>query len=853
MVVSQDCKQVRTYRKDEYREIRKRLKNQESGDDATRIGNPLEGQTDSDFSVENNVDESKPNTVPVRIGGFRLIKQIGLGGMGTVFRAKQVSLDREVAIKILRPRCLKNPNFLARFTREAFAAAQLIHHNMVQIYDIGSQDDIHYFSMELVHGESLHQILKEKEKLDVDTSVGYALQAARGLHFAHEQGMVHRDIKPSNLMLNKQGIIKVADLGLVRVNAMAELPAGSGSTETVGSSRLSSKDQYTTQMGMSVGTPAFMSPEQWLTPEVDGRADIYSLGCTLYTLVTGQLAFTGRTHEEISSKHRGQLYKPVKEFVRDVPDEFVKLLLKMMHPDVSQRFQSMGEVIKALERYLGVASKANFTPEKEQVALLEKSIDDYNSASWSRYRSATVRFLTIASLICVALGFFFSLGLLAGASAFLLTMAVTYFLMGGLFEKTHLFTRLKEFVFNSRPLDWVTWLVGAGVLSVVALVSNQLWPIGMGAVFGLIFGVLLYVVFDRVLSRQRDPAIDNAQSLFKTMRQKGCDEDAIRQFVCRYGGRDWEEFYEALFGYTAKLDARHWITGESGKLRRKFRTWREPVIRAIDSSIDRRQQKREIAFLQKVEFSRLLDQGMAEDEAKKQARAHARRTVNEKAELSILRRKKKRQKAKLESQQHAIAAQSPSMPLAETAPELDVKHQLEQSDSNASGEMDPSVSLELSNRGLLARIDGVLYFLFGPRIRFFAGAILLTLCLLWMHQNNLFQQLRDSEGTFDGAMLLLNPPEEVEPFSISFVDSKLTDWIFGYRMGLAGILLIASTITMNWIVTPFMLISVVVLMFGERFGLPLPKFTDPEHLMAILGAGIGILGIAVCRLGRKEN
>ncbi|MBY0458573.1 MAG: serine/threonine protein kinase, partial [Gemmataceae bacterium] len=151
--------------------------------------------------------------------GYAVEREIGRGGMGTVYLATQLSLDRPVALKVMSRRWAKDPIFVARFTREAFAAAQLSHPNIVQIHDIGEVEGARFFSMEYVRGKSLSDLLRVQGKLDPETAVGYILQAARGLKHAHDRGMIHRDVKPDNLLLDEQGLVKVADLGLVKTPA----------------------------------------------------------------------------------------------------------------------------------------------------------------------------------------------------------------------------------------------------------------------------------------------------------------------------------------------------------------------------------------------------------------------------------------------------------------------------------------------------------------------------------------------------------------------------------------------------------------------------------------------------------
>ncbi len=143
--------------------------------------------------------------LPQTLGNYQIIRQLGRGGMGAVYLARQITLDRPVALKVMNPECAQNPHFLMRFTREAYAAAQLAHHNIVQVHDIGSDRGLHYFSMEYVEGQTLGQLQKSRRKLPAEEAAGYILQASRGLQFAHERGMIHRNIKPDNIMVNQQG------------------------------------------------------------------------------------------------------------------------------------------------------------------------------------------------------------------------------------------------------------------------------------------------------------------------------------------------------------------------------------------------------------------------------------------------------------------------------------------------------------------------------------------------------------------------------------------------------------------------------------------------------------------------
>ena len=241
-----------------------------------------------------------------------------------------MSLDRNVAVKVMRPEWAKDPIFVARFTREAFAAAQLVHHNVVQIHDIGAERDTNFFSMEFVEGESLGDMVKRDGNLDAEVAVGYILQAARGLAVAHEQGMVHRDIKPDNLMLNRHGIVKVADLGIVKTPGAAEADRPAEERSAPRKINPSAPTQVT-MAGIAMGTPAYMAPEQARdAAKVDARADIYSLGCTLYVLVTGRPPFEGKTAVEVITKHASQPIVPPEVIVKRVPKALSEIILKMV-------------------------------------------------------------------------------------------------------------------------------------------------------------------------------------------------------------------------------------------------------------------------------------------------------------------------------------------------------------------------------------------------------------------------------------------------------------------------------------------------------------------------------------------
>jgi len=258
------------------------------------------------------------------VGGYKLEEVVGRGGMGTVYRAVQLSLQREVALKVLARKYARDDNFRNLFINEARAAAQLVHPNIVQVYDAGIEGDVSFFSMEYISQGSVEEILKRDKQIPWEEAILMVLEAAHGLQYAEGKQIVHRDIKPDNLMLNADGRIKIADLGLAK--------QGEGGAD----------------QGI-IGTPHFIPPEQALGKNVDTRADIYSLGATFFRMITGRTLFTGKTAKEIVLKHIKEPAPAASSVVSDLPGELDGVIAKMLAKDPDARYASAGELVEALE------------------------------------------------------------------------------------------------------------------------------------------------------------------------------------------------------------------------------------------------------------------------------------------------------------------------------------------------------------------------------------------------------------------------------------------------------------------------------------------------------------------------
>ncbi len=267
---------------------------------------------------------------------YRIIKQLGAGGMGVVYQAQHRLMERPVALKVISARLVDSDVAVERFRLEVKAAARLSHRNIVAAYDAEQAGDLHFLVMELIQGVSLSELVQRRGKLPVLHACNYAMQAAQGLQHALEKGMVHRDIKPHNLMRTPKGTIKILDFGLARFARQQSAPADAGLTSD----------------GATLGTPDYIAPEQARdSRHADIRADIYSLGCTLYYLLTGRPPFPDGTAMEKVVAHVERDPTPLSQQRDDIPDDVIHIVQRMMAKDPADRYQSPAEVVDALKPF----------------------------------------------------------------------------------------------------------------------------------------------------------------------------------------------------------------------------------------------------------------------------------------------------------------------------------------------------------------------------------------------------------------------------------------------------------------------------------------------------------------------
>lgn len=286
-----------------------------------------EGQIDRVTQPGTN-DDSMTRSAQ-RIPGYHILGKLGQGAMATVWKAKQLSLDRIVAIKILPKRLSENPEFVERFYKEGKAAARLNSPNVVQAVDVGEAQGYHYFVMEYVEGKTVYDDLAKGKVYTEAEALDIIIQVAKALNHAHQRGLIHRDVKPKNIMITKEGVVKLADMGLARA--------------------MDDKKAAEEEAGRAYGTPYYISPEQIRGElDIDFRADVYSLGATFYHMVTGRVPFDGQSPSAVMHKHLKEPLLPPDHINTALSNGTAEVIEVMMAKDRSKRYSSTEDLLKDL-------------------------------------------------------------------------------------------------------------------------------------------------------------------------------------------------------------------------------------------------------------------------------------------------------------------------------------------------------------------------------------------------------------------------------------------------------------------------------------------------------------------------
>jgi serine/threonine protein kinase len=332
--------------------------------------------------------------VKKQVGGYRLVRRIGEGGMGEVYLAEQLSMHRTVAIKILHQKWADDEEFRKRFLLEARAAGKLSHPNIIQVFDVGKYQGLYYFSMEYIDGVTVDDLIRHDGPIGLDKIIHVTLQVCEALGYLSDQGIVHRDIKPANIMVMKDGTVKLADFGFIQQAVV---------------------DRELMQEGTTIGTPDYISPEQARGErDLDVRSDIYSLGASVYHMLAGKTMYSGSCSTVMRS-HIDVQAPDLKTMRGDIPERLVEIVGKMTAKSPTDRYQSPDDVQKDLEVFkLDLAGNSGELPtsksgilnvinaEKERIVALEKRLKEQRLATrvWMAVAITAMVLAGVLAVIC---------------------------------------------------------------------------------------------------------------------------------------------------------------------------------------------------------------------------------------------------------------------------------------------------------------------------------------------------------------------------------------------------------------------------------------------------------------------
>ena len=770
------------------------------------------GKSQSDAKVSAGAaghGQADDHDIPEKLGGYRILRLLGRGAMGAVYEAKQISLDRLVALKTIRARLAGNASSLARFTREAYAAAQLTHHNVVQIYDFGEDDGKHFFSMEWVRGGPLSELVQEKGVLDPRLAAGYTLQAARGLQFAHGSGMVHRDVKPANLLLSDEGVVKVADLGLVKIPDQMDPESDVGATSTT--SGVASGTEVTMQ-GTAVGTPAYMAPEQGVDAAgVDHRADIYSLGCTLFFLLSGKPPFEGNQISEVLEYHASKPLPDLSAINSRVSPTLQRICERATAKKPEDRYESLAQMITELEGFLGVSQEGKFSPSSGQADRWEEIAASYSSSTPLTRLTPTLlmAFVGCCGLLTIVMPLLQMSLLLTGPTA-LISGLVTALMLGATGGKSAVVNHFRRWVGSLSWFDYGVGVFGGIIFLLVTVLAGLVIGLVVGLVIGAVVGAGFHFAIVAPTRRMSANSLRDAERFIRDLRIKGADEDGVRMFAARYAGKRWQGLFERLFGYESMCEVRKQLANDPSFSGSTQTTLRDRLCERLACKADANREARDHKRLAKIEERGLQSEGLSAGDARERAWQMAAAVMDN---------------AKLQ----AVAdrnADADAAAVAAAAKRARMKAML----------ADARSGKYKKKRDKLAMV----WFVLGGQTRLLAGTLLLAIFAIWAHQIGLLEQVKTvaqnaaAQGSLDSGAV-----DQIRQTAAEVDSDSGMNW----SIGIAGLLLCMSAFVSGWRMTPFALIATLVILFGKSFGVPGVAFLEPWMVAALAGIVVYLPGV----------
>jgi hypothetical protein len=736
-----------------------------------------------------------------------LLQELRRDRLGPVILARHRATGRQVALTVLKPEWACLPRYVFRLVRDAFAAAQVGHPNLVRLLDLGEARGRLYFASELVNGSTLAEQVEQQGPLSPREAVAHALQAARGLMFAHGQGMVHGDLRPEDIIVDHEGVTRVAGLGLART---PESVAADITRETTGPIPLG--DRWVEQTRAAI------------------RTDLCGLGRTLHYLLIGAPPVIDGPAPDV---------RPM--VARGVPAGLAELVGTLIDTRPGHGYADLGQAVATLERSLNASVPGATIPREEHTRTLTECVTAFRASPTATLRrrlvlggAAACALVVLLSLLArqprVAAGFL-GLGLMT---------ALAYFVVNGVSRRTDLFTKARGLVLESRG-DWLIGLAGLALFATTLVVFHLHWAYIGFAILGVGLALAIHFEFDRKVESERHEAVAEARAVLKTLRLQGVAEETLWQFVRTTAGDDWEEFFTALFDSEWARAARTPSDrGFASLVRKRSLPWRDWVTSWVEARQETRRQAREKPFLQAIEERGLVAEGVNLLTARRKSRRIAEAMVAVSAELRAAAREHTSSPPPGVAGQSSVAraitqaAETPENVLVEREP----------------GRLGPETSLAWN-------------LLLGPRTRFLVGAALLAGCLLWVDQNGIVTgaQIKDAATraiehpdplqALRDTRIDVRVPLRTTPLHLPFLPRPVSNLFHDFNAGAAGLILILSALVPGARVGLFAIPGAAIALIGPAIGIPSIGPLDSMRTSMALGAGVALLG-AFFGKGRGE-
>lgn len=799
-----------------------------------------------------------PRGTPRLLGGCVVLKLLGHGPRGKSLLARPLSLASRVVLKVVSADRGRDAVFVERFLREALATAQLSSPHLIPIVDIGRDGSSTFTAMEYVPGSSLAEELARRGKVEPRTAAAWILQAARGLAVAHAQGIWHRDVKPENLRLTPDGLVVVDDLGLETTPSLAAAESTrerESSKGPRGKGRTAAEDAPARSAALrrvAVGSPVYMAPEQARDALiVDGRADVYSLGCTFYHLVAGRPPFAKGNAAELIAGHQGEDVVPPREFVPQIPAALNDVIMTMTRKAPEERYPSMDAVVDVLEATLGLhRGEANRDLEEYRGAVGEAAALMHDAPA-ARLRS---RILMAAGGVWAA--FLLLLLVLGAYRPFVVVGGFGLLTAGALatasrsLRPSGLVDLLREFFLGGGVRSWV--FTGTGTLILLAM-----------AVYGGFLGTLIFLAIcvggligafhhyvERPYLADRDSAVARVRDPLRRLRRIGLDERGLRDELIVAAGPGWEALFASVFGERAlsaeRLRALDDPTAPAGEGRR---WWSGRLERLLASLVQLRRDVRLRRLFQDVEEARFEAEGLNLVTARRLSWRVSRALVAAAAEW-------RDEQAALRAGRRAPGASGPTI-------EQHLRDAIEDQERFLQGRHD-------GQNPLAQRLDALASRVFGRLPRLIMGVLLLAVFAYWMHTHRVVTADQVADAAVEIGRVAKAAAENADPNALRDVRVDIAvdpaqiaqplgdEWVPGpfraipaANVGAAGFLLLASVAFRSSGVGLAAYLAGAIALFGPALGLSVawlaPRLSAPVQAMV---AGVVVLALGVL-FGRR--